>query len=85
MEQQLASMTLCGVGEFSHTVASDRATPMDEHRFLLVIPEPDQKLIAPRGIDCCGCGPSSSRRGPARADAITGTKFVIDGRRILTA
>lgn len=29
MEQQLASMTLCGVGEFSHNVASDRATPMD--------------------------------------------------------
>jgi hypothetical protein len=28
MEQQLASMTLCGVGEFSHNVASDRATPM---------------------------------------------------------
>jgi hypothetical protein len=29
MEQQLASMTLCGVGEFSHHMASDRATPMD--------------------------------------------------------
>jgi hypothetical protein len=28
MEQQLASMSLCGVGEFSHNVASDRATPM---------------------------------------------------------
>src|SRR5262249_29424486 len=27
MDQQLASMTLCGVGEFGHNVASDRATP----------------------------------------------------------
>jgi hypothetical protein len=28
MDQQLASMTLWGVGEISHNVASDRATPM---------------------------------------------------------
>jgi hypothetical protein len=51
VEQQLAAMTLDVAGEFVHYVPPLQRCRciillMDQHRFLLVIPELGQKLIA---------------------------------------
>jgi hypothetical protein len=46
VEQQLAARTLDVSSELVHYVPPFQRWPMGEHRFLLVIPERGQKLIA---------------------------------------